>query len=83
MNFQGMNAEAAGGCFSRYQSKLAGATLFILYNAYLAYAIYYHITVAQKAQWDFCEGLGFLLILTALFYIGKFSDNSTLMFLPK
>ena len=43
---------------------------FLLYHAYLAYAIYFHIMVAQKDQWDWCEGLGFLLIITALFYLG-------------
>ena len=43
---------------------------FLLYHAYLAYAIYFHTVVAQKDQWDWCEGLGFLLIITALFYLG-------------
>ena len=43
---------------------------FLFYHAYLAYAIYFHTVVAQKDQWDWCEGLGFLLIITALFYLG-------------
>ena len=59
----------------RHQGRILSISAFVLYNAYLAYAIYYHMTVAQKAQWDWCEGLGFLLILTALAYLGTLVAN--------
>ena len=64
------STEGASAWMQQHQKKLVGISAFISYNAYLAYAIYYHITVAQKDQWDWCEGLGFLLILTALAYLG-------------
>ena len=54
------------------QRKMIGLFLLLLYNVYLAYAIYFHITEALEDQWDWCEGLGFLLVLTALIYLGNF-----------
>ena len=51
---------------------MIGLFLLLLYNVYLAYAIYFHITEALEDQWDWCEGLGFLLVLTALIYLGNF-----------
>ncbi len=51
-----------------------------LYNAYLAYAIYYHLTAShhgdvpseKERDWGWCDGLGFVLIITGLAYFGLF-----------
>lgn len=46
--------------------------LFILsYHLYLGYAVYYQIYEA-KAEWQWCDGLGFVLICTFLTYLSLF-----------
>lgn len=41
-----------------------------LYNAYIVYAIHYHVTGDKEIDW--CDGLGFLIVLTLLVYLGLF-----------
>ena len=41
--------------------------LVAAYNAYIGYALHYHITTGRDIDW--CGGLGFLIILTAIVYI--------------
>ena len=41
-----------------------------LYNAYLVYAIHYHVAGGKELDW--CGGLGFLIVLTLLVYVGLF-----------
>lgn len=56
--------------FSRAKAKaglIVWSIIFVLYNAYLAYAIYYH--VHEATNWEWCDGLGFLLILTCVAYV--------------
>ncbi|XP_059082327.1 solute carrier family 28 member 3-like [Tigriopus californicus] len=48
-------------------SLIVWSLIFVLYNAYLAYAIYYH--VHEDTNWEWCDGLGFLLILTCVVYV--------------
>ena len=48
---------------------------FLLYNAYLIYAIYYHLDTKPDCQaskeecWGWCNGLGFIIIITAIVYL--------------
>eukprot|EP00095_Tigriopus_kingsejongensis_P008400 snap_masked-scaffold9_size846264-processed-gene-4.15 protein:Tk08400 transcript:snap_masked-scaffold9_size846264-processed-gene-4.15-mRNA-1 annotation:"hypothetical protein DAPPUDRAFT_312019" len=41
--------------------------IFVLYNAFLAYAIYYH--VHYQTDWLWCDGLGFVIIITSIVYL--------------
>ena len=49
---------------------------FVLYNVYLAYAIYYHFDTKSDCDgqsddcWGWCDGLGFVIIVTCLVYLG-------------
>ena len=44
--------------------------LSLAYNAYLVYAIYFHMSTGRAI--DFCDGLGFLLVITGIIYISLF-----------
>lgn len=46
------------------------ATIFILYNAYFITALAYNRR--HEIDWDWCDGHGLLIILTALLYWGLF-----------
>ena len=56
----------------KVQNAIISSVLFILYNLYLGYCIVrkkdhggYEIT-----EFEWCDGLGFLIIITALVYLG-------------
>ena len=58
----------------KIQNAVISMVLFILYNWYLGYCIYrkkdhggYEIT-----EFEWCDGLGFLIIITGLVYLGLF-----------
>ena len=62
-------------CGNRATYRLAArvTTLLVavsLYNAYLIYAIHYHVSGGRPLDW--CGGLGFLIVLTLLVYLGLF-----------
>ena len=48
----------------------------VLYNIYLAYAIYYHFESRPDCDgqsddcWGWCDGLGFVIVITCLVYLG-------------
>lgn len=44
--------------------------LGLAYNVYLAYAIHYHAAKGRTLDW--CGGLGFLIVLTSIVYLGLF-----------
>ena len=46
---------------------LAIILLVIAYNAYIAYAIHYHMRTGRDIDW--CAGLGFLIIITIIVYV--------------
>jgi hypothetical protein len=45
----------------------------LMYNVYLSYAIYYHYTFKNKCNWQWCNGIGILLVITVLVYAGLVS----------
>lgn len=49
---------------------LAIIVLVAAYNAYIAYAVHFHLKTERNMDW--CGGLGFLIILTALVYFSLF-----------
>ena len=56
----------------KVQNTIISVVIFVLYNWYLGYCIYlkkdnggYEIT-----EFEWCDGLGFLIIITALVYLG-------------
>jgi pyrimidine nucleoside transport protein len=56
------------------QSSVLKWSSFILYNVYLGYAIYFHLDRSSSCSseddcWGWCNGLGFILIVTGLVYI--------------
>ena len=58
------------------QKKLSSASLwlslFVAFNSYLGYAIYYHVTETErgaKGDMAFCDGIGLVLIITLVVYI--------------
>jgi len=79
MNGNGMpdytNTEAAGNCRSEKKQssmmKIASKVILIIilvaaYNAYLVYAIHFHLSTGRPMDW--CGGLGFLIVLTLIVY---------------
>ena len=44
--------------------------LFVLYNAYFIGCIVYH--AKENLDWEWCDGMRFLIIITALAYAGLF-----------
>ena len=49
---------------------LAIILLVAAYNAYIAYAVHFHLKTGRNMDW--CGGLGFLIIVTALVYFSLF-----------
>ena len=49
---------------------LAIILLVAAYNAYIAYALHFHLKTGRNMDW--CGGLGFLIIITALVYFSLF-----------
>ena len=47
------------------------ATLFILYNGYFIGCISKQV-LSDKQEWEWCDGVGFLIIITGLVYLGLF-----------
>ena len=68
-------------CNGLLKTRSLWALGIVLYHGYMAYALYYHFnrvggdavsqTEAEDQQhWDWCEGLGLMLVLTGSVYIG-------------
>ena len=56
---------------SNYGKILFSLVFFILYNAYLIGCIVKQVdTDTDITTWEWCDGVGFLIILTAIVYIG-------------
>lgn len=51
---------------SKTRNGLVAFSLFMLYNAYLVGCIWRQ--VKQELDWEWCDGLGFLIILTGIAY---------------
>ena len=45
-------------------------TIFILYNIYFVFALTHRAD--ENLEWEFCDGHGFLVIVTAITYVGLF-----------
>jgi pyrimidine nucleoside transport protein len=59
------------GANYRLAAKIAAVLVAVsLYNAYIVYAIHYHVSGGRPMDW--CGGLGFLIILTLIVYAGLF-----------
>ncbi len=52
----------------RLTNILIAATLFALYNAYFIGCLIRHSD--KGLEWEWCDGLGFLVIITAIVYVG-------------
>ena len=53
------------------QAKIVlSCTIFILYNIYFTFALTHRAD--ENLEWEFCDGHGFLVIVTAITYIGLF-----------
>ncbi len=62
---------SANGPICRLAAKVAAVVVAVsLYNAYLVYAIHYHVSLGKELAW--CDGLGFLIVLTLLVYLNLF-----------
>ena len=46
-------------------------SLFVLYNAYLIGCIVKQVQTGPS-EWEWCDGIGFLIIITGLVYLGLF-----------
>ena len=46
------------------------SVLAVAYNAYLGFAIYFHSVAGRELDW--CGGLGFLIVMTAIVYLSLF-----------
>lgn len=60
------------------QTSILKWSAFVLYNVYLGYAIYFHLDSPESSSctpdpfddcWGWCNGIGFILIITGLVYI--------------
>ena len=61
---------------NKRQKKLCRLTwwtsAFVAYNAYLAYAIYYHVAETERGRngdMGWCDGVGLLILITLVTYI--------------
>ena len=63
-------SQSLAGRVKRGLRLLAIILLVAAYNAYIAYAVHFHLKTGRNMDW--CGGLGFLIILTALVYFSLF-----------
>ena len=66
----GAGSQTLAGRVKRSLRILAVILLVAAYNAYIAYAVHFHLKTGRNMDW--CGGLGFLIIVTGLVYFSLF-----------